>query len=335
MAFEVYANSKTTKSETSTVDYEALNKYVVETADLQERAVLNGYISAIVDLGEQNQMDAEVEFKGTAEDEAAEIEKNPNTYFKDGLNDKNQPVRLKCWPQKPCQCVAVAVDFPDIILDKGQFFGESNPQPMRLWMGGQFYMGKDIGMQIAKPTPLRVTKKDGHWSFAQNHQFYKMAVDSKLIKPGEAFLPKDIDKLLGKSFQFQAQVFFKETKGKSYFTEWIKYQGPLGRGQKECEIIREPILIQFNQDNKPEDLKELRYHIINTMKNSPSFPGSKIESQLEALYEQKPQEGTQEAPEAPKKEEPVPTPSKPAAKPGKPAPKPVTNFDDLDDDIPF
>lgn len=344
MAFGVYSSGKSEKADKVEVDYDALNKYVVEACNLEQREVLVGYVSAIVDLGEQNQEDAEVKFDGDAAAEAAEIEKNPNTYFKDGVDDKKNPIRLKCWPQKACQSVAVAIDFPEIMLDKGQFFGESNPQPLRVWMGGQFWMGADVGMVVARPTPLKVTninKQPGKptWSFAQNHLFYKMAVDAKLVTPGEPFLPKDIDKLLGKSFQFQVQIYFKESKGKSYYTEWIKYQGARSRSQQELVPVKGPFTIQFFSENDPEAIKELRYHVINTMKNSPSFPGSVIESQLQGTEKSQPQEGTQEAPEAPRKEEPKPTPApaRKVASAGKPKPPavPQTNFDDLDDDIPF
>lgn len=289
MSFETYGVSSSAKSNASaTVDYGALNKYVVETAGLQERETVAGYISAIVDLGTQKLPDAENKFDGDEDDEAAEIEKNPNTYFKDGRDpDTGKPCRLKCYPQKDQQCVAVAVDFPDIIVDKGEFFGKSKPQPLRLWMGGDFFVPEQ-GMVIARPTPLKVvnldkTRKTKVWSFSPLHLFYKMAVGAKLIKAGETFLPNDIDKLLGKAFQFEVQVFFKENKGKEYYTEYIKFVGGLGRGQVVPEIANTPFMVQFNKVNKEENLKELRWHITNTMKRASNWGGSKVKQQIESL----------------------------------------------------
>ncbi|MDV7392475.1 hypothetical protein RZS08_14010, partial [Arthrospira platensis SPKY1] len=108
--FDVYGSQQSQKESKQVVQYDDLNKYVVETAGLQERETLVGYVSMIVDLGTQNQPDAEVVFTGNENDEKEEFAKNPNTYFKDGFDQQSKKqVRFKCWPQKPVQCVAVAV----------------------------------------------------------------------------------------------------------------------------------------------------------------------------------------------------------------------------------
>lgn len=291
--FDAYSTGSSSGKQKTEVDFDALNHYVVEAAGLQNREVLVGVVSSIVDLGTQAQEDAAVPFTGNEDDEAAEIAKNPNTYFEDGI-DPNDPkrkkqVRLKRWPQKPIQSVAISVDFPDIMLDKGQFFGnkESEEKPLRLWLGGSFYV-PEVGMIVGRPTPLKVTKntKD-QWSFNKKHLFYQMASAAKLIDPSkdEPFLPKDIDKLVGKAFCFEAQVFFKESKGKEYFTEYIKFVSGLGRGQKapDCQVAKN--LIQFNQENDPEALKELRNHVKNTIKRASNYEGSKIQKQLDSLYD--------------------------------------------------
>lgn len=278
--FEIYGATQSDSTNKVEVNYEELNNYVVETAQLQERETLIGVVSGIVDLGTQDQPDSEVTFTGSAEDEEAEIEKNPNTYFKDGFDyNTKKNVRLKCWPNKPIQCVALAIDFPDIMIDKGQFFGNSKELPLRIWMGGQFYL-QNVGMVVGRPIPLKVNKKLGDWSFDVKHQLYKMAVDSKLIKPGEVFAPKSIDKLLGKAFQFTAQVFFKPGKdGKQYYTEYIKYVGALGRKQEAPEF-EDTFMIQFNKENDEQKLKEVRGHVLNTIKQASNYKGSVIASQL-------------------------------------------------------
>lgn len=324
MAFRTTNIAKSDNSTKVEVNYEELNKYVVETAGLQERENLIGYISGIVDLGEQNQNDAEVIFTGSAEDEQAEIEKNPNTYFEDGFDPvSKKQVRYKKWPQRPVQCVAIAVDFPDIMIDKGQFFGKSNSQPLRLWMGGSFYI-QGAGMVVGRPTPLKINKSSGQWSFDKKHLFHKMAVASKLIKADEPFLPADIDQLLGKSFQFEVQVFFKNSKGKDYYTEYIKYLGGLGRGQQPHEPVNEPFLIEFDGDLTPEVMSNLRSHIINTIKQANNYEGSKIAEYLE---------GRSQATASPKQEE-KPKVNPPAAK--KVAAKvPVVEEDPDLEDSPF
>jgi hypothetical protein len=108
-----------------------------------------------------------------------------------------------------------------------------------------------------------------------------MAVSSKLIGADECFLPQQIDQLLGKSFQFEAQVFWKENKGKKYYTEYIKFIGGLGRGQQEPELKTEPYLIQFNKENPEDGIKELRSYIVNTMKRATNYEGSQIQKDIE------------------------------------------------------
>jgi len=299
MAFNVTAATRS-ESDQPKVDYEKMNQYLVETAGLETKEVLAGYISGIVDLGEQEQDDAEVVFNGDADDEAAAIEKHPLTYFKDGIDEETKkPVRLKCWPQKPIQSVAVAVDFPDIIIDKGQFYGESNPQPLRLWLGGQFFI-PNVGMVVGRPTPLKENTSLGAWSFDKKHLFHKMAVACKLIKSDEIFKPQDIDQLLGKAFQFEVQIYFKEVKGKKYLTEYIKFNGGLGRGQAVPEIANPPFLVQFTQQNTEEALGNLRWHIINTIKRAKNYEGSEIQKQLETEDDKK-----EKSEETPKSSKPV------------------------------
>lgn len=292
MAFASYGVQQSEKSTNKTVDFDKLNEYVVETAQLQERETLVGVVSVIADLGLQAQEDAKVVFTGTEEDERKAIAEYPETYFEDGEDESGNPARLKRWPQKAMQCVAVAVDFPDILVDKGQFFGESNPLPLRLWLGGQFYV-EGSGMIVQRMTGLKVNKKLGNWSLDQKNLFHKMAVAAKLVKPNEAFLPQRIDELLGRSFQFEAQVFFKESKGKKYYTEYVKFVSGLGRGQSELETPVKPVMLQFNAQNEEEAVKGLRAHVVNTMKRAENYEGSIIKAQIESVRGVKPE--TQQA----------------------------------------
>lgn len=327
MGFRTYgSNGQAKTSDAPKTDWNALNEYVVEVAQLQQRETLIGYVSGIVDLGIQEQEDAEFEFDGDAEDEQAEIEKNPAVYFKDGFNDKKQPVRYLCKPQKAVQSVAVAVDFPDIIVDKGQFFGKSNPQPLRVYMGGQFFNPTLRQMTIGRPTPLKETTKTGKWSLDKKNLFHKMAVSSKLITPDEPFKGSDIDQLLGKAFQWEVQIYFKENKGKKYYTEFLKFVGGLGRGQVAPELTITPFLIQFDDPNTEEVLGNLRNHVINTIKQAKNYEGSAIQKQLESGKDY----GSEASEDS--EDDPSPTPAPAAKKPARQV-KPVV--DDEDTDCPF
>lgn len=341
MAFNTSGVAQSESSTQRNIDYDALNKYIVETAGLQNQETVNGYVSMIVDLGVQKQPDAEVPFEGDDSDEREEIAANPNTYFKDGINpNTKKPCRLKCWAQKPVQSVVIAVDFPDIILDKGQFFGNSDPKPLRLFLGGQFYT-KESGMVVGRTTPLRIRKNDkGAWSFDKKHLFHKMAVASKIINADDAFLPQDIDKLLGKSFAWVVRVFNKNVNGKDYLTEQIKFGAGLSRGQKDLELVTTPYVIQFTEQNEEQALKELRAHIVNTMAQAENFSGSVIEKQLLDLKIYKPKD-VQDAEQPATTQQPVvkqqPVATQQPAVSQQPKPKFETTNTDLDDDdsLPF
>lgn len=316
--FNAYGASQNESKKESNVDFNKINEYVVETAGLQERETLIGVVSMIVDLGTQKQPDAEVAFTGSEEDERMEIASKPATYFKDGVDPQTKKsVRLKCWPQKDVQAVALAIDFPQIEIDKGQFFGESKPLPLRLWLGDQFYNQTTQKMVVARPTYLKINKKLGFWSFDQKHLLYKMAVAAKIIKPGEAFLPQDIDKLLGQAFQFEAQVFFKKGKdNKEYYNEYVKFVSGLGRGQSAPESPVNPMLIGFMDDNDPQAIKEVRAHVLNTCRLASNWTGSKLEKQVNDVRGQSSQQESKQQEQ----------------KPSGGAPRSVEDFDD---DIPF
>ena len=325
--FKVHGGQQqSSSSSVKEVNFDELNQYTVETAGLQDRETLVGYISQIVDLGTQKLPDVENVFTGTAEEEAEIIAKQPATYFKDAFDwETKKQARFKCYPQKDQPCVAFAVDFPDIIIDKGQFFGENKPLPLRLWMGGQFYT-QDGGMVLGRPTPLKYTNLDKSratkvWSMAQNSLPYKMAVAAKLVKNGEAFLPERIDELLGKSFQFSAQVWMKESKGKQYYTEYVNFVGALGRGQAECQHVTVPQLVHFEADNSEEAIKELRAHVVNTIKKATNYEGSKIKGQIEQWRFNK-EKTSHEA-------------STPSDAPAQQAPQQAADFEDFDDQLPF
>ena len=286
MSFQSYGKGNTNEGNKKEIDYEALNTYVVEKAGLENPEVLVGVVAGIVDLGIQNQNDAQVVFTGNAQDEADEVDNNPNTYFVDGKDPVTQkPARLKCWPQRAIQSVAIAVDFPEIMLDKGSFFGDASgaEKPLRLWLGGQFYNNAQKCMVIARPTPLKIGKDTkNRWSFSSKHIFYKMAVAAKLIPSDGVFMPEAIDSLVGKAFQFEAQVYFKTNRGKEYFTEKVTFKSGLGRGQVAPESPVETFVVQFNGENNPQALKEIRNHVANTIRMANNYEGSPIQRQLEA-----------------------------------------------------
>ncbi len=285
MGFSTRTNTQASSENRPKVDWAALDKYVVETAGLQNEEVLTGVISGVYDLGIQEQEDAKLEWKGTEEQEREEIAKNGNTYFEDLYDYESKSTkRYKRYPQKPVQSVAFSVDFPDILIDKSPFFGgEPNPKPLRLILGGEFVL-KGGTKIVAKPFPLVARKNDktnNKWSFPFNSTIYKMAAAAKLVNQGEPFVPQDVDKLLGVALQFKARVFFKD----GFYNEKCSFSAGLARGMKAPDFDSSILqLVQFDKDNEEDQLKQLRISVRNTMARASDYEGSKLQEQLLKLF---------------------------------------------------
>ncbi|WKV20489.1 hypothetical protein 16Q_096 [Pseudomonas phage 16Q] len=318
--------------ERKAVDWEGLNSHVIEMAKTQDKArSVPGIISGIIDLGEQNLDDAEQVFTGDANAEAAAIADKPATYFKDGFDDKGKPCRLKCWPQKPVQQMAVTIDFPQVMVDKGKFFGNSNPQPLRLLLNREFTLPGDKTKIVASPYNIRETKHDigggkTAWAFAKNNGLHKLADACGLLDTNGLFTKNRIGELLGKVAQFQFQVFMKPGKnGGSFFQEVVKLVGMVPEGVPLPEAPEGTLYgVNLYAANDPEAVKQLRVAIKNHIKRANNYEGSILKGELEALEGNR-QSGEQQAPAEEK------------AKPQGVTPQsaPANSDDDFDDDVPF
>lgn len=286
MAFKlnVTTNTQTSGGERKEVDWDKLNQHVIEAAGTAKKArSIPGIISGIIDLGEQNREDAEIEFKGDAEEEAKIIAEKPNTYFENDRNGK----RVMRYPQKPVQQIAITVDFPQIIVDKGQFFGNSNPQPLRLLLNGEFTLA-DGTRVVGRPYSIVETKFDAEktWAFAKNSGIYKLADAVEILDNQKLFKKDHVGDLLGKAALFQFRVYMKPSKkdpSKSFFTEEIKLAGLIPEGL-EAPAFDESILYGVNLygENEEADIKQLRASVRNTIQRANNYEGSDIKALLEA-----------------------------------------------------
>ena len=299
MGFKVTATATTsTNTDRPQVDFAALEKYTVDTAECEQPETLNGVVVGIIDLGNQKLPDAEYDVDSG--DESLTVEELTDKYsadieagkiskfdiVKDWSVRPPKEVIKKFVPQKDRQCITYAVDFPDVMLDKSQFFGEkSEPKPLRLYFGGSFYNTHSKKMIVQNLLPLKITNinsdRNGKPIFSLNpkSQLHKMAVAAKLINTGDAFLPDRIDELLGKTLQFKVQIGFNEKGDKKYYFEKMSFIGSLQRKDKPFEDV-ETFLIEMDGENDPEALKNLRKHIINTQMMATNWSGSALEKQL-------------------------------------------------------
>ena len=299
MGFKVTATATTsTNTDRPQVDFDQLNQYTVDTAECEQPETLNGVVVGIIDLGNQKLPDAEYDVDSgdeslTVEEltdkYSADIESGKISKFdivKDWSTRPPKEVIKKFVPQKDRQCITYAVDFMDIMLDKSQFFGEkSEPKPLRLYFGGQYYNTFSKKMMVQNLLPLKITniakdpKNDKVWSLNPKSQLHKMAVAAKLINTGDAFLPDRIDELLGKTLQFKVQIGFNEKGDKKYYFEKMSFLGSIQKKDKPFEDVS-TFLIQMDEENDPEALKQIRKHLLNTMECATNFEGSALQKQL-------------------------------------------------------
>ena len=299
MTFKTTSIATTTsKSDRPAVNFDDLNSYVVETAECQQPETLNGVIVGIIDLGNQMLPDAEYdvdsgdedltveELEAKYADEIAAGKISKFDFVKDWSTRPPKEVIKKFVPQKDRQCITYAVDFMDIMLDKGQFFGEkSEPKPLRMYFGGQYYHQGLKKMIVQNLLPLKITniakdtRNEKLWSLSPKSQLHKMAVASKIVNTGEAFLPNQIDELLGKTLQFKVQIGFNEKGDNKYYFEKMSFVGSLQRKDKPFENV-DTFLIQMDEENDPEALKQIRKHLLNTMEMATNFEGSALQKQL-------------------------------------------------------
>lgn len=289
--FNVTTNTQTSGGERKEVKWDDLNAHVIEAAGTAKKArSIPGVISGVYDLGEQEREDGEKVFTGDAAAEAKAIEANSKTYFKDGKDDKGNAVRLECWPQKAVQQVAIAVDFPQVIVDKGQFFGTSNPLPLRMLLNGEFSLSDGIKI-VGRPYSISETKHDlGNnkhtWAFAKNNGLHKLADAVELLDANGLFTKNRIGELVGKVALFQFRVYMKPSKkdpSKLYFTEEIKLSGVIPEGVVVPEFP-DSILhgVNLYGENDPDAVKQLRLSVRNTIKRANNYEGSDIKPLLDA-----------------------------------------------------
>jgi len=347
------AVQQTTGDSNTTVDWDAMNDYVIECAKTEKKPrSLKGVISGIMDLGIQVLEPFEELYKGT-DDQDKRLASGAAHIKEEGGK------QIFVAPQKPTKQVAITVDFPAIKLNKSQFFengDDRGDEPLRLLLNGEYWDSKISKRVVGRGYSIKERKHDdGTWAFAKNNQIHKLA-DAVGLLDEEGYFTKDrLGELIGECAQFTVRVYLKPNKkdpNKVYYTEEVKLNGMIAEDENTGEVVLpvfdEGILYNtnFNQVNKPSYLKQLRASVKNTMALATNYDESIIKKEL----------GDKGSKPAKTKEadvkEPIKTPTKQAekaddkwnvikmeetAKAAKAKLDAATDFDamDFDADIPF
>lgn len=319
----------------SNVDFDGLNKYIVETVGCSQKpeAVI-GIVSGVIDLGLQKQEDAKMKWTGDAASEAAELEKNPNQYFETLPDDKGVPTRYKRWAVKAQRSVAVTFDVPSITLNRGKFFDEDGigeDVPFRGLLNNEFGV-KGIGKTVGKPYSLREQRNDdGTWSLKNNTILHKLAQAVDALDEQGNFKPAYLGNLIGGAAMFNVHVFLNKQGEREYLNEKMSFNGPVPKmmqGMVPTLEDRFMYMINFQGEQDLDALKQLRQSVINTMKMAEDFEGSDVQKALIEIGKIKAGESAPVAQEA--------RPAAQQAQRQAPAPQPEPiDFDAFDEDCPF
>jgi len=301
MTFELdtsdVSQSSNNTSNYEKTDYDAMNAHVIEAAGTQSKAkTLVGFPVGLYDLGLQPRAPYEEVYdpsdarsKEAVEKGEATVEKR-DSYYDDGKWLKDVEVFVK--PRKPAKAVAIAVDFPQITVDKGQFFGNSNPAPLRLIMGGNWMVknpeDESKKMRIIQ-SPFYLNENTGNpageWALGNRTNLFKMGEAADLLNENGNFKASDVAKLLGKALMFKIQVFQKPDKkdpSKSYYTETIKFVSEVPEGLPTPELDSSLIHgLNMNRANPDYALQMARGIVKNTMMLSEGWEKSVIKVELE------------------------------------------------------
>lgn len=295
---ETFNNSRSESSspqrERRDIDWDGLNAHLVAAAKATKTRSIPGVISGIISLGIQPREP----FEGPWNE--ADAAKTGAEEFMDG---SKRMIRV---PMADKPQVAITVDFPSILVDKGLYItGESDPKPYRVVLNGEFgYRDTSTGKWV--PTVRRgyviseVRDDNNQWGISKQNTLYKLADAAGIVPESGIFKKEDIGDLVGKWAQFQIKVYVKSNGGRDYLTEEIKLAGVVPEGIPLPEFD-DSILYGVNFTNPDEEaVKQLRNSIKNTIRRSSNYPGSDIQKLLDGPEGSSPARGGGSATSSPR-----------------------------------
>jgi len=267
----------------TTVDWDAYNSHISDTVQdvtgcgEKSPVPIVGIISGIVDCGmrEYEPVTEEYQKKDPTEKKANGFRQKMVERGKGVLSTLDDGTEMITYTPTKAREVLYFVDFPSITVDKGQFFGDSNPAPYRVMVGGEF---KGVPSR-----PVKVTgyPKDNHWYCGDGSYHVKLAKASG-INVKEGFRQDQLLELIGKPLSFNIEVYISD---KGFLQEKVNTPNRLMAGIS-VPVYDEDLLFYvgfYDEDNDPQSLKFLKKSVKEYIKGASNYEGSSIEKQLLGL----------------------------------------------------
>jgi hypothetical protein len=210
-------------------------------------------------------------------------------------------------PQRDAPCFTVAVDFPGIMVDRGQFYGkkEGGPKlPYRMYWGGEFYnqvtKKKYVDNYISyKNSPQG---KQQIFAFGPNSVVTKMGAAASILDTNGFITKERVVELIGTSMYFTVKVSRSDS---GWFNERIGAPVKLPKGTEVSEPDEDKLFyISLNPTGKGatpnEDwaISNLRATVVNSIMASTDYEGSELQADMLRLGKDKGQGDNSSTPAA-------------------------------------
>jgi len=303
----------------SNVDWNELNRHIHEQVGEATQSRLY-QLTGLVDLGTQPRDNFEEEYEPNNEKKGHDklIEDGKATLIV-GKSKKGEPVDMISKPLSPARSVAFVLDFPEIMINYGKFFGKDGKddfKPLRVYYGGEFFNRNKGYATLARPTSVLTMPNDkapSGWSFATNSiitKFGKVAgLDTQGVLDGEV----ELGDMIGSIGMMSVSSKLTEKGDKVYQNTYAKDPAPKHPAipVPNKESLPQTFGISFfnpeDEDgnkvpNDPEMLKQLKKACKDTMKEATDWDISDVKKELEALEsgsDSKPKQTPKDKPKTP------------------------------------
>lgn len=325
MAFTKTASTANNNTPTFSkkVDWDAFNRHVEEkilgATDNGSSTNQVCFISGIVDTGIQPSANPYTEYDlADPIKDKVNYEKQERLLAKDFGCIKDEEKGKFYIPKKPSDSILMFVDFPDIMIDYGKFFGEgSELKPYRTLLLGEWD-------RVAQVATLNPDKTNGYY---HTSVIYKVAKAAGLFKDK---LPADFDlgKLLGAVFTVDITVKRGGNEGQ-FLNVRVNNVASKHKAIPVPEHNVVPFGISMDGGNDEEALKQiyLKSAVIKRLEMAQGWESSGLKKEIDALL-------AKDSNQQSEQKEPTSDQPEPEEKQEETSPEGVDdNF--FDDDIPF
>lgn len=274
----------------TTVDWKEYNNHIAnavkDAVGIEEGSpeVVIGYISGVVDLGIHQDPEVEEQYQQVGADNEKSnafrkklVEAGTGELFIQ--EHEGREVEMIRYTPKPAREVVYFIDFPEIVVDKGQFFGDSNPAPYRIMWGGVF-KGKP-----ARPVKVTGYPKDGKW-MCGNGSFHVKMAKAAGVNVKDGFAQDQILDLIGKPVAVSLEVYVND---QGFLQEKMSNPTKPARGVAIPEYDDSLLFYvgMYDAKNSDQDIKFLPKVLKEYIAEASNFEGSALQKQLDKLDESK------------------------------------------------